>query len=122
MKRNTLVKKEPLASKDPNQYNYAMILYEKGLIEGEKLLDIMGFDGEQELAKRKSAERENVELVNVQRKADIIGSKIEQARRNVEVLTKTLQILDSLNKKDDEAKIVAILNLNLEVLKEVTKI
>ena len=122
MKRNTLVKKEPLASKDPNQYNYAMILYEKGLIEGEKLLDIMGFDGEQELAKRKSAERENVELVNAQRKADIIGSKIEQARRNVEVLTKTLQILDSLNKKDDEAKIVAILNLNLEVLKEVTKI
>jgi hypothetical protein len=122
MKRSTSVKKEPLADADSNRFNYALQLCEKGLIKGEQLLNIMGFDGSEELARCKPAERENIELVNAQRKADIIGNKIEQARRNVEVLTKTLQIMESLHMGEGISNIVGILNMNLEVLKEVTKI
>ena len=100
-----------------NQFAYqkAKELYEKGLLSKNTLLKIAGFDPEEE--KKESAES-SIEKVAV------VSNRVEQARRNIEVLSKILltpaTIRDALEKDFETLK--EVFRFNLLILKEVDKI
>ena len=84
-----------LVEEDVNAKNYALQLYDKGLLSKETLLATHGFDPEWE------NELIRFEGFDIGGKPNV-ATKIEQARRNAEVLLRFLS--GSLNLKDNELK------------------
>jgi len=96
----------------------AMYLYEKGLVSAKTVLEAYDFDADQEIAKKKT---DNVQIhpglggPRQESSMMIKSNRIEQARRNVEALTRMREwgadlkniITDSMKK-------------NIEVMNEVT--
>jgi hypothetical protein len=61
---------------------------------------------------------ESIGITNAERRNNVLSNKIEQARRNVEVISKVVGSF-----QDDIAKNMNdVLIINLEVLKEITKL
>jgi hypothetical protein len=100
----------------------AMNLYEKGLLSAATLLEKMGYDPKQETDRRKN-EKEVVsrcggEVPNW----SVLSNKIEQARRNAEMVAKVLGMQD-LNFDDVVKKQLAeTLSDSLNILKETSNI
>lgn len=74
-------------------------------------------------------QKEHLSLIIAQQKRDIkrseiqvISDRIEQARRNVEVITRVIDAIGSLVEDDIRKKISDILAVNIEILKEVKDI
>ena len=108
------------ASKDPTLRQFCMQLYERGLLSGTSMLDIVGFDSDQEIKRFKedvvqfadtnkngSSKRSESELT-------VKLARIENARRNVEALSR-------LREWDDELVLESI-KKNIKVMDEVSEI
>ena len=109
-------------SVDVADKQFAISLYEKGLISKKAVLTELGFDVDAELKQMKE-EAENQAhtfaarpLPRQQNPSDIIATRIEQARRNVEVLGKLM--VSDLATQD----IVSVFAKNLKILDEVDQI
>ncbi len=63
---------------------------------------------------------ESTMLLNEERKKNVLCNKIEHARRNVEVISRSINSFTE--GQDIHDKMKEVLTINLEVLKEVTKL
>ena len=100
-----------------------MQLYEKGLLSGKTLLGNFGFDPDQEI-KRKQKDAimlsQNDGGQSQRDKIQVISSRIEQARRNVEVI---LRAINSFTEdKGPRKSLEEVLTVNLEIMKETKNI
>lgn len=130
------MKKETKTYSDQEKTN-ALLLYERGLLSGTTILEIMGHNASKEKQNKQKEKRgsscqdanefylkqqklnnESTALVNKERALNIKGNKIEQARRNVEVITKVYNSFADADGKDIQAKMKDVLILNLDILKE----
>ena len=134
----------PKTTKDTYSRNEAMQLYEKGLLSGKTLLGLLGFDASQEIERRKKdvcqfrgmgsdrsidsdpewikLSKENMALGNRElesraklKELEILFSRIEHARRNVEALSRLFSTIA-------EPEAVNAIKKNIEIMCEVDKI
>ena len=112
-KKNTKTQK----TYSDQQKIFALQSYEKGLLSAQTLLDVMGFDAEQEIEnKRFEIQRDTTITLPVNK--DQLCNKIEHARRNIEVVSRVVGTFqDDIKKKMNE-----VIMLNLEILKEISKL
>ena len=108
--------------KESQQFQqFLMQLYEKGLLSGETVLKLSGFDPNQEIDRKKSdsIQCNTKGSLNSSREYSDIEIKqirIEQARRNVEALGK---IMNSLTEKDS---VMSDIKANIKIMNEVSKL
>ena len=99
-------------------------MYEKGLISSETVLKRCGFDPEEEKKKKDkdkvkdtSGAGRNYNQINSEDQLKL--QKIESARRNVEVLSKVLNIGGYSDKSKD--KILSVMDNSLDIMNTISK-
>lgn len=108
-----------LINENPNVASYAIQLYEKSLLSGETLLDIVGFDSTQEVARQKTdVMHAGPYLQPTPTFSDIQKQEIrmEQARRNAEVLGRFMVCEQIPNA--DRIKILNAMMKNVAIMEE----
>jgi len=112
-----------------NQYSpladKSIQLYEKGLLSGETLLEIVGFDPKEESKRKENDKQEDPSKYARSFKKDpidILSCRIEQARRNIECLIKSCNLysLDGWQEVSSLAK--EAFKDNIVILKETKNI
>ena len=102
-----------------NPQSYVMRLYEEGLLSGNSLLGCFGFDPKQEMEQKKEEDSlKPKSFLPEPNSLQVKSTRIEQARRNVEVLGKILANID--DSKDKE--INKVFKANLAILNETVDI
>ena len=101
----------------------AIILYERGLISAKTVLEAYNFDADQEI-KRKEDDITQIHPQNLGHKKEsplmIQSTRIEQARRNVEALSKMCGWEKIWEKTGD--LLIASIKTNIKVMDEVVDI
>jgi len=94
----------------------ALQLYEKGILSADSLLEKMGYDPKQETDRRKNEKGHVSNGYNENPSWSIVSNRVEQARRNVEMISKVLTI-DAFKESDNNTGYTLLLETMLENLK-----
>ena len=123
MKKNN---KHAVLTSDTDKRQQTIMLFEKGLISAQAVLDAFGFDPKQEMIRKKSdaVEFNSDNTIQNYKEQDhrIMLNRIESARRNVEVVAKTVLSFTGEGGKDIQKLMLEVLMSNLKIMNETENI
>jgi len=116
---------------DQPQVNTLFNLHERGLLSGKTMLEEFGVDADKELRQRAEETEQYAKPLSGCSKrerdeVDILSNRIEQARRNVEALTKLISLLGNdridISNTCDWSEVKKATDASIKVMSEVNKL
>jgi hypothetical protein len=116
---------------DQVQVNILFNLHERGLLSGKTMLEELGLEADKELKQRAEETKEWAKPLSGCSKrerdeVDILSNRIEQARRNVEALTKLISLLGNdridISNTCDWSAVRKATDASIKVMSEVDKL